>query len=275
MTTSVAALALLAALLHASWNAFLRTGTDRLWTITVMSLSGTLMAAVWVACVPLPPPEAWPFILTSSLLQVGYSLFLVAAYRQADLGQVYPIVRGTVPLWVTLSTFLLSGQSLEPLQLLGIALVGSGIGGLAFGRGRASTSAIAWALATGMIIACYATLDAIGVRKAPANGSYAAWVQVCFGSMMLLAFLATRRSFTLDWQARETWKAVLGGLIALFSYGTVLMALALGPAGPVMALRETSVVFAALLGRLFLGETLTLGRLTACIVVATGAICLL
>jgi drug/metabolite transporter (DMT)-like permease len=275
MTTSVAALALLAAILHASWNAFLRTGADRLWTITVMSLAGMLMAAIWAACVPLPPAAAWPFIIASSALQVGYSLFLVAAYRQADLGQVYPIVRGTVPLWVTLSTFVLSGQHLAPLQLLGIALVGSGIGGLAFGRGRARSSAIAWALATGVIIACYATLDAIGVRKAPPDGGYAAWVQLCFGAMMLLAFLALRRNFTVDWQTRETWKAVIGGLIALFSYGTVLMALALGPAGPVMALRETSVVFAALLGWLFLGESLSFGRLLACIVVATGAICLL
>jgi len=272
MSVAVVGLALLAAILHASWNAFLRTGGDRLWTITVMSLSGILVGLPFAAIYPWPDPSAWPFIFLSAGLQVGYILFLVAAYRYGELGQVYPIVRGTVPMLVTLGGFLVTGQHLGIYQTIGVTLVAAGIMTLSFGSSRAPTASMLLALATGAIIATYATVDSIGVRHAGHAGAYAAWVLITYGLGQVAAFVLLRGHLTLDFRSSVTWKALAGGVVALIAYGLVILAYTLGPAGPVTALRETSVIFAALIGWLFLGETLTRRRAVACVIVALGAI---
>ncbi|MBN9218758.1 MAG: EamA family transporter [Mesorhizobium sp.] len=274
MSPLVVGLALFAAILHASWNAFLRTGADRLWTVTVMSFSSTALAVPLAILNGFPATPAWPYVGLSACLQVGYSLFLVAAYRYGELGQVYPIVRGSVPLLVTLGGFLLAGQQLTVLETVGVALVGGGIMGLSLGRGRAAMTSILYALATGAIIAAYATVDAIGVRAAGNVGAYTAWVLLAYGALLPATFVASRGRLDVDLRAPETWKALGGGLFALLAYGVVVAAFALGPAGPITAIRETSVVFAAFIGRLFLGETLTPRRVGACAIVAFGAICL-
>ena len=274
MSTTVIALALFAAILHAGWNAFLRTGTDRLWTVTVMSFSSTLIAIPMALFHALPATGAWLYIALSAGLQVGYSVFLVAAYRYGELGQVYPVVRGSVPLLVTLGGFLLAGQQLTMPEIVGVALVACGIMGLSLGRGRASTTSILYALATGAIIAAYATVDAIGVRAAGDSGAYTAWVLLIYGALLPATFIVLRGRLVVDLRAPETRKALAGGLFALLAYAVVVAAFALGPAGPITAIRETSVVFAAFIGRFFLGEQLTPRRIGACAVVALGAICL-
>ncbi|MEI5681533.1 MULTISPECIES: DMT family transporter [unclassified Mesorhizobium] len=274
MSTAVVGLALFAAILHATWNAFLRTGADRLWTVTVMSLAGTIVALPFVFIYPLPASSAWLYIALSACLQVGYSIFLVAAYRNGELGQVYPIVRGTVPLLVTVGGFLLAGDRLDTYQTAGVVLVAAGIMSLSLGKGRAATSSILFALATGAIIAAYATVDAIGVRQSGHTGAYTAWVVVIYGALLPMIFVLVRGKLVIDIRSPETLKALGGGLVALIAYGVVIAAFALGPAGPITALRETSVVFATLIGWLFLGETLTPRRVLACTVVVLGAICL-
>jgi drug/metabolite transporter (DMT)-like permease len=274
MSAIVVGLALFAAILHATWNAFLRTGADRLWTVTVMSFSSTIVALPFVFIYPMPASPAWLYVVLSAILQVGYSVFLVAAYRYGELGQVYPIVRGSVPLLVTLGGFLFAGERLGTGQMAGVALVAAGIMSLSLGKDRASTSSILFALATGMIIASYAMVDAIGVRQAGHSGAYTAWVLVLYGVLLPATFVVLRGRLTVDVRSPETWKALGGGLVALVAYGVVVAAFALGPAGPITALRETSVVFAVLIGWLFLGEALTARRIIACGIVAIGAICL-
>jgi drug/metabolite transporter (DMT)-like permease len=274
MSATVIALALFAAVLHAGWNAFLRTGADRLWTVTVMSFSSTLIAIPMALFHTLPATGAWPYVALSAGLQVGYSVFLVAAYRYGELGQVYPIVRGSVPLLVTLGGFVLAGQQLTMPEIVGVTLVACGIMGLSLGRGRASTTSILYALATGAIIAAYATVDAIGVRVAGDSGAYTAWVLLIYGALLPATFIVLRGRLVVNFSAPETRKALAGGLFALLAYAVVVAAFALGPAGPITAIRETSVVFAAFIGRFFLGEQLTPRRISACAVVALGAICL-
>ncbi|WP_434723159.1 EamA family transporter [Mesorhizobium sp. RIZ17] len=274
MSATVIGLALFAAILHASWNAFLRTGSDRLWTVTVMSFSATAIAIPLAIFNPLPAASAWPYVMLSACLQVGYSLFLVAAYRYGELGQVYPIVRGSVPLLVALGGFVLAGERLSTHQTLGVVLAALGIMSLSLGKGRAATTSILYALATGAIIAAYATVDAIGVRSAGSSGAYTAWVLLIYGVMLPVTFIICRGKLTVDFRSPDALKALGGGIFALVAYGAVVAAFALGPAGPITAIRETSVVFAALIGRLFLGETLTPRRVAACGVVALGAICL-
>jgi drug/metabolite transporter (DMT)-like permease len=274
MSAAVIGLALFAAVLHATWNAFLRSGGDRLWTVTVMSFASTVVALPFLFIYPLPPPAAWSYIFLSAVLQVGYSVFLVAAYRYGELGQVYPIVRGTVPLLVTLGGFVVAGDRLDPFQIAGVILIALGIMSLSLGKGRSSTSSILFALATGAIIAAYATVDSIGVRRAGQSGAYTAWVLVLYGTFLPVAFIGMRRRFRVDFRASDTWKALGGGLVAMIAYGVVVAAFSLGPAGPITALRETSVVFAVLIGWLFLGEILTARRILASIIVTAGAILL-
>lgn len=274
MSATVIGLALFAAILHATWNAFLRNGADRLWTVTVMSFSSTIVAIPFAIIYPLPAPSAWLYIVLSAFLQVAYSVFLVAAYRSGELGQVYPIVRGTVPLLVTVGGFLLAGDRLTSYQTIGVVLVAIGIMSLSLGKGRAAASSILFALATGAIIASYATVDAIGVRATGHTGAYTAWVLVFYGALLPATFLLFRRKLSVDFRSPETLKALAGGIVALIAYAAVVAAFALGPAGPITALRETSVAFAALIGWLCLGETLTPRRIAACAVVALGAICL-
>lgn len=274
MSAVVVGLAMFAAILHATWNAFLRTGTDRLWTVTVMSFSSTIIAAPFLFYYPIPASSAWIYIALSAVLQVGYSVFLVAAYKYGELGQVYPIVRGTVPVLVTTGGVLLAGDRISAVQTLGVLLVAIGIMSLSLGKGRAATTSILFALATGAIIAGYATVDALGVRESLTTGGYTAWVLVIYGLLLPLAFMAFRGRLVVSLQSRETWKALGGGLFAMVGYGVVVAAFALGPAGPITALRETSVVFAALIGWLFLAEPFTLKRIASCAVVAGGAICL-
>lgn len=272
MSTAVIGLALFAAVLHATWNAFLRSGADRLWTVTVMSLAMALIAIPFAAVFPLPSSGAWPYLILSSCLQVGYSVFLVSAYRHGELGQVYPIVRGSVPLLVTLGGLVFAGEHLTLPAMVGVVLIALGIMSLSLGRTRASTPSILFALLTGLFIASYATVDAIGVRILGNASTYAIWIFLIYGVLMTATFVAMRGKLTLDPRSPETWKAIGGGMVSLIAYGAVIAAFAIGPAGPVTALRETSVVFAVLLGRAFLGEALTLRRVTACAIVALGAV---
>jgi drug/metabolite transporter (DMT)-like permease len=272
MSPAVIALALSAAILHASWNAFLRSGSDRLWSISVMGVTGIVCALPFMLWLPLPTPTGFAYILGSSLLQVAYSVFLVFAYRLGDLGQVYPVVRGSVPLLVTLGGFLLTGQTVGTSQLVGVALVALGIMSLSLGRQRAPTSSILWALLTGLIIASYATVDSTGVRHVSDPRAYAAWVLFTYGVLLIIAYTAMRGRLRIDIRERESWKALGAGIFVLLAYGVIIIAYSLGPAGPITAIRETSVVFAMLIGWLFLGETLTLKRIVACLIVAAGAI---
>lgn len=273
MSTIAIALALVAAILHASWNAFLRNGADRLWSVTVMSLAGTLVALPFIAWFPLPEGEAWFYILMSATLQVGYSLFLVAAYRHGELGQVYPIVRGTVPLLVTLGGFLFFGEILGTFQTIGVMLVAAGIMSLSLGKTRAATSSLLFAFATGLVIACYSTVDSRGVKFVEQPAAYAMWVLFLYGLMLAITYAVLRRGLAIDIRSPVTWKAFGGGVVAMIAYGLVVVAYAFAPAGLVTAVRETSVVFAVLIGALFLGERPTLKRLFACLTVALGAIC--
>lgn len=274
MSPLVVGLALFAAILHATWNAFLRGGGDRLWTVTVMSFASTIVALPFLFIYAMPPSSAWPYILISAVLQVGYSLFLVAAYRYGELGQVYPIVRGTVPLLVTIGSSVATGDHLDGFQMAGVILIAAGIMSLSLGRSRASNASILLALATGSIIAAYATVDSIGVREAGESGAYTSWVLVLYGAFLTIAFVAIRRRLSVNFMDVDTWKALGGGLVAMIAYGVVVAAFALGPAGPIAALRETSVVFAAVIGTIFLGEALTVRRIVACVIVTTGAILL-
>ena len=213
-------------------------------------------------------------LVGSALVQVGYSVFLVAAYQHGDLGQVYPVVRGSVPILVTFGGFVFLHEQLDGPAVAGIALIALGIMGFTVGRGRASTRSLTYACAAGVTIAVYNTLDALGVRAAGHAGTYTAWVFLLWGTAMAATYVLMRGPLTFDLRATASRRAVGAGMVSLLAYAAVIAGFALGPAGPVTALRETSVVVAVLIGRFLLGETLTRTRLLACAVVSAGAMVL-
>jgi drug/metabolite transporter (DMT)-like permease len=261
-----------AAVLHATWNAALRSSADRLWFVTVMSFSSTLAAIPLVVMLPPPLRESWGYLGVSALLQVIYSFLLAYAYALGELGLVYPIVRGSVPVLVTAGGFLLAGQRLSGLALLGIGLISVAIVSQATSRARTERKAVTHAIVTALFVASYVIADALGVRRAGNPQSYAAWIWVIYGALMPAGFLLLRGPITLRPGTHDTWKALVGGLLSFGSYGAVIAALALGNVGAISALRETSIVFSALIGRIFLGENLSLRRLLVCLAVTAGAL---
>jgi drug/metabolite transporter (DMT)-like permease len=275
VSPAVVALALGAAVLHASWNAFLRTGADRLWTASVMAAVMGLIAMPFAVVLPAPAAGAWPYLLGSVGLQVAHTVSLVAAYRHGELGQIYPIVRGTAPLLVTVGGIIVLGERISGPGLLGVLLIAAGILALTLGRTRPPVSSVGFAILTGVIIAGYVLVDAQGVRVLGDPLAYAAWISLLYGPLLLAVVSVMRKELLqVDLRSLETAKAAGGGVVSLAAYVAVIAALEIGPTGPVAALRETSVIFAALIGGLFLQERLTARKMSACIIVALGAVCL-
>ena len=275
MTPLVVGLILSAALLHASWNAILRGGADRLWSITVMCAVSAVVALPFLVFLPLPAQASWPCIGLSAALQVSYCLFLVRAYREGGLAQVYPIARGTSPLLVTLGAVFVAGERLTPAALGGVALVSLGIMALAFEKARPSARSTLSALATGVFVAAYTLTDGVGARLSGHAQAYTAWLFLVQGAAMPLVYIALRGRLVLPLRSAETWKVLVGGVFGLLSYGVVIWALTLAPMGRVSALRETSILFAVIIGVVFLKEKPTLPRIAAALMIAGGAIALL
>ncbi|SCW32263.1 MULTISPECIES: DMT family transporter [unclassified Pseudomonas] len=272
MPLHIICLVLFAALLHASWNAMLRGGTDRLWSMTIMCVAIAL-ASVIVAALLAPPARAsWFCVGLSAVLHVGYNLFLVRSYKSGDLGQTYPIARGVSPILIVLAASLFAGERVAPSGLLGIALVSTGILSLAYTGRRRALPDLRYALGTGFFIAAYSVVDGMGVRLSGAPMAYTAWMCLLWGVMMPLVYIGLRDASSLFAWRPGIAAAFAGGLVSLLAYGVVIYAMAHAPMGAVSALRETSVMFAALIGYAFLGEALTLRKLLACAVIALGTL---
>jgi len=277
MEPAVLALVLFAAVLHAGWNALLKVNGDRLAAMALISVSSGLICLPILGLLPAPAPASCLYLALSVALHLGYQLFLVQAYRRGDLGQAYPIARGTAPLIVTGLAYVFADETLTAQQLAAIAVMVAGIGSLAFAGGgtlRHNGHSLRFALGTSVFIAGYTVSDGIGARQAGAAHSYVIWLFALNGAPMLLVALAVRRR-ELATAIRCGWRlGLIGGVMSLAAYWLVIWALTLGPMGPVAALRETSVLFAALIGTLFLGERGGRARILSAGLVAGGLILL-
>jgi drug/metabolite transporter (DMT)-like permease len=267
----VTTLVLCAALLHASWNAILRGGSDRYWSIVVICAT-SVVAALPVVFVVTPPTRAcWPFLAGSAVLQDVACLLLVRGYRDGQLAQVYPIARGSSPLMVTLGAVIVAGEQPSVVILGGVALISAAIIMLALEKARPKPATLAVALAIGATISAYTLCDGLGARRSENVTAYTAWLFLIQGTSMPLLFAATRGWPPLAWPSADTWKAVVGGVFGLIAYGVAIWALSVSPMGRVSALRETSVLFAVVIGALFLKERPTPARVLAAMMIAAGA----
>ncbi|RYF37875.1 MAG: phosphonate utilization protein [Comamonadaceae bacterium] len=271
---------LFGALLHASWNALVKSSADKAMDTALIHLIGSLIALPLVLLSGLPPPSAWPFILASVLIHIAYYIALAGAYQHGDLGLTYPLMRGTAPLLVALSATLTVGETLSPLAWAGV--IGISCGVLTLGLSRhalASPRAVRFALFNAVVIAVYTVVDALGARHAvQAGGSAVQYVVALFmldGWPFALLVLA-RRSPGVAWPyVQRRWPVALGGALASFgSYGIALWAMTRAPVALVAALRETSVLFAALMGSWFLKETFTLRRAVGTLTILGGVMLL-
>ena len=269
---------LLAAVLHASWNAMLHGNRDRFLSMTWMSIAIAAVSTLVVLFVPWPAPAAWPYIGASGLVHIVYNVTLVRSYRRNDLAQAYPIARGSSPLLVTLGAALFAHEAIGLLHALGIAMISGGIIAIALQGQHVSRAGVLAALTTGVTIAVYTVIDGIGVRLSGGQAlAYTAWMFMFYWLMPVL-FVAVRGLTALWAPAREAplsvGSSLVGGLVSIAAYGIVIWALQSGAMGAVSALRETSVVFAVLIGRVLLRETVSAKRWVACVIVAVGAVCL-
>jgi drug/metabolite transporter (DMT)-like permease len=264
-------LVLSAALLHAGWNALLRGGADRAQSMLVMNITIGIAGLAMMAVAGLPS-SATPYVVASGLIHLVYNALLVRMYRSGDLGETYPIARGSSPALIALGGSLFAAEWMDLLGSIGIGLVCVGIFMLALAKGRLHAMNLPSALATGVSIAAYTIVDGIGVR---ASGNWVAYTGGMFAFFLLvpLWYLAGRERAVFAVPVAEAGKAASGGLISLAAYGAIIWAMQGNAMGAVSALRETSVVFAALLGAVFLNERLTRLRIAACCIIAAGAAC--
>ena len=273
MDPKIAGLVLLAALMHASWNALVKAKADSLVMMGVITAVSGAVALLALPFLPLPALESWPFIGLSVVLHTAYALFLLAAYAHGDLGQIYPIARGAAPAMVMMFSVLVLGEDLSAGVLAGVAVISAAVISLAFQGGvkvGEDPRPLLYALGTALFIAGYTVTDALGARLAGSAHSYTMWLFALYG-VPVAAYAVWKRGWPGLRTAQLHWRAGLaGGVLSLCAYWLVIWALTLGPMAPVAALRETSVIFAAIISVVVLRERFGIWRLAAAGAVTVG-----
>ena len=275
LTWPIALAVLFGALLHAGWNALVKSGADKALDTAVMNLIGGAMALPLVFVAGLPVAAAWPWLLASAAIHVAYYALLTAAYRHGELALTYPLMRGAAPLLVATSTTLFLGEHLTPMMYIGIGTISAGVLALALeARGGGSTRrAVAVALLNAVVISLYTYVDGIGARAAGNPIAYTLWISI-LPPIPLFAFaVATRGRGTVVRHVRATWKrGLFGGTGSVASYGLALFAMTKAPIAAVAALRETSILFALLISVLVLKERASPWRYVAGAIIAAGGL---
>ena len=275
LTWPVVAAVLAGALLHAAWNALVKSSSNKSLDTALIHLLGSVVAIPLVALLGWPPAAAWPFIMVSLVIHVGYYTALSGAYRHGDLGLTYPLMRGTAPLLVALSASFTLGETLTPMAWAGV--LGISVGVLTLGLSQHAfdaPKAVWFALANAFIIALYTVADGLGVRASGNAMQYVATLFLLDGWPFALIVFLRQRGAVLPY-VRQRWPLALAGAVAsMGSYGVALWAMTRAPVATVAALRETSVLFAVLLGVWFLKEVFTTRRLIGTAVILVGVMAL-
>lgn len=266
-----------AALLHAVWNAVVKSGHDKHLGMTALVIGHAPIAVVVVLAVPLPDPGSWPFLLAGIGLHIGYQLFLLTSYQFGDLTQVYPIARGTAPMLVAGISVVFLGVALSLSEILAISIIAIGVMSLSVVRqkdGLRNSRAAALAFATGCFIAGYSLVDGLGARQAGTALGYYGWLSIANALVFSLIMAIAKPGLIGRIRAEALPAMVFAGAASFAAYSLVVWAFTQAPIALVTALRETSIIFALLIGVLFLKERLDLAKVVSTVVTLSGAILL-
>lgn len=266
---------LLGALLHASWNALIRGSADRTLDTVLVAAGGGLIAACALPFVPLPAPASWPFLIASGLIHVVYFLLVALSYRHGELSFAYPIMRGSAPAVSAIAAALLLAEVPSPGGWLGVLLICGGVmllAGDSWRTGAFHGRTALFALATAGTIVIYTLVDGAGARLSGHAAAYTGWVFLLTAIPFTGLFLARDGAATAGYLQRHWRRGLVSGACSLGSYGLALWAMTQAPIALVAALRETSLVFGALLAATLLRERITRMRWAAILVVVAGAV---
>ena len=268
-------LVLLAAIVHATWNGWLKKSSPDFIGLAAISTGWLIVGVIGVFFVGLPPPSSWPYLAATTAVHLIYTGLLVNAYRHGELSLTYPIARGTGPLLVAMAAPYFLGERLAASDILAVALIVPGIlvvGLAGAGNHIRDRHAILLSLATGVTIAIYTLIDAAGARSGPSPHTYSVWLFVLSASALLLVTWYLRRSATITLLKPHLRRGVGAGIMSAIAYMVVLWAMTVAPAALVAAVRETSILFAALIGWGFLGENLSRLRWFGVVLIVVGLV---
>ena len=266
---------LLGAALHASWNVLVKSGSDPFLDTVSVATCVAVVTAIVLVFLPVPQEESWRCLIASVLIHLAYYGFLVLAYRGGDLSLVYPIMRGTAPAFTALLATALLNEWPSRGGWTGVFLVSGGVLLLAADAPRSKgvrLAPIVFALLNAGVIVGYTLVDGVGARLSGNAFSYTGWMLLLAGVLVFVIALAFRGRQVTDHVLAQWKKGALGGGCTFASYSLALWAMTKAPIAPVAALRETSIIFSAILAVIFLKESISPLRYVSIIIVALGAI---
>jgi drug/metabolite transporter (DMT)-like permease len=270
LTVTLAVIA--AAVTHAVWNAIAHGIKDQTLAFALIGVGGIAIGIPLVIVAAMPRSDCWPYLLGSVVIHVFYNLLLMRCYRLGEFSQVYPLARGTSPLVVTILAAIFIHEHLALAQIAGVLVVSAGLTTLVLAGRRPGRAAFLAAVGTGLTIAAYTTVDGVGVRLSGSPVGYIGWLMV-LESLCVPMFAAVRRRDVLLKQPKRILLAGLAaGALSVLAYGLVLWAQTRGALAPIAALRETSVIFGAIIGTLIFREPFGRSRIAATVLVATGIV---
>lgn len=258
---------------HAGWNAVIKFGLEPFTTTALIAVASAIVALPLAPFVGVPPAAAWPWLIASVVLHLGYFIGLTEAYRTGDMGQVYPVARGSAPLMTAIVGSFVVGEHIELIGWLGILVLVSGVFLISMRGGRDmhfDKRAIGFALFTAVTICGYSVVDGIGARTAGNAHAYSVWLFLLDGAMMAI-FALLRRGPGVVHEFLKFWRGgLVGGTLSLAAYWIAIWAMTVAPIALVAALRETSVLFGALIAVVILKEPLRMARVVAALMMVAG-----
>ena len=264
---------ILAAFLHAVWNAMVKNEDNKYLAVTAIVLGHVPISVLIILLTPIPSVESIPFIILSALLHIGYEWYLLSAYRFGDLTKVYPIARGTAPILITIVSLIFLGVALSNFEIFGIIIISLGILSLSLqgAEGIKNRSAVIYALVTGFFIMGYSITDGYGARVSNSFLSYMGWSFILNATIFPIILKINNKSEIITKTFKEGKKIFfIGGTLSYIVYGIVIWGFTQAPIALITALRETSIIFALLIGTFFLKEKLTLLKVIATFVIFFG-----
>jgi drug/metabolite transporter (DMT)-like permease len=266
-------LVILSAIANAVWNALVKSAGDRTLTMVAIRTAGLMLGLVALPFVEWPAPESWKWLALTAAVMFAYYALLIRSYGVGDMSVVYPLARGLAPVLTTIAAFVVIGETLGPGQIVAVALISLGIMALSFGAG-ASGAAVGFALATGLSVATYSFFAGLGVRTAGTVLGFQACLEIVTGLGMVGYALLARRADLLAYARRHGSVGLFAGAVSVLGFLAYLVAARSLPLGPVSALRETSVIFGAVLGTIVLREGFGPRRIAAAVLVTVGIVLL-